>query len=462
MTTDANSPRQQPDHDEPAQLREPPAGVSRRAFCAGASGLVAASATALAGQDGAAANAAGKLAIDGGAKAVAATPSLPIRWGEPERDRLDAMLGQDTLFYWNGPQTNLLKERFRKVCPLEHVHTCSSGTAALHIAVAAAGIGLGDEVITAPITDIGTVIGVLYQQGVPVFADLKPHTYTLDVEDVARRITPRTKAIIAVHLCGNPCDLRALKALADQHDLVLIEDCAQAWGAQSEGAPIGTQGHIACFSLQNTKHVTCGDGGVVASSDPTFGPHLQKFGDKGYDRIKREGFAAFATNYRMSEPQAAVAAAQLERLEKIAARRAELGNLLTQRLAGIDGVTPHQVAPDDRCVYWFYMWRFNPAAFRCTRAEFVRALAAEGVLASAGYIRVPLYGEPVFQEHGFFAGRWPVREYGLTEMDYAKASCPEAEAILATGVRMTLHEAMTEEYIDGAAKAVKKVARHYT
>ena len=152
------------------------------------------------------------------------------------------MIGQDTLFYWKGPQTTLLIERFRKTCPLPHVMSCSSGTAALHIAVAAAGIGPGDEVITSPITDIGTVIGVLFQQAVPVFADLGRDTYNLDPEDVARRITPRTKAIIAVHLAGNPCDLDALKALADRHKLILIEDCAQAWGARSAASRSGPTG----------------------------------------------------------------------------------------------------------------------------------------------------------------------------------------------------------------------------
>src|SRR5256886_9433959 len=116
------------------------------------------------------------------------------------------MLGQDSLFYWKGQQTTLLLERFKKVCPVKHVRPCSSGRAALHIAVAAAGIGPGDEVITSPITDIGTVIGVIYQQGVPVFADLGPATYNLDPADVERRITSKTKAIIAVHLCGNPSE----------------------------------------------------------------------------------------------------------------------------------------------------------------------------------------------------------------------------------------------------------------
>ncbi|MFV2070092.1 MAG: DegT/DnrJ/EryC1/StrS family aminotransferase, partial [Pirellulales bacterium] len=402
-----------------------------------------------------------QLALHGGKKATEGAPALPIRWGQPERERLDAMLHQEALFYWKGPQTTLLKERFQEFCPVEHVHTCSSGTAAIHIAVAASGIGLGDEVITSPVTDIGTVIGVLYQQAVPVFADLGAGTYNLDVADVERRITPKTKAIIAVHLTGNPCDMKALKTVADRHNLILIEDCAQAWGARYRGEPVGTVGHFACFSLQNSKLITCGDGGVVGSNDPQFGPLLQKFGDKGYDRIKRGGFQAFATNYRMSEPQAAVAAAQLGRLERIAATRSRFGNLLTEKIAGVPGIAPHDVHPEDRAVYWFYMFRLKPDAFRCDRAEFVRALRAEGVASSAGYIGVPLYGEPVFQEHGFFAGRWPVREFGLTKMDYTKHRCPEAETILKTGVRIVIHQAMTEEYILGVATAVKKVARHY-
>ncbi len=434
--------------------------MSRRAFVAGASGVLLAG-TAVGADEKAASSGGPRLAIDGGEKAVKRAAGSGRRWGERERKQLEAMLNQDSLFYWQGPQTKLLTERFQEICPVKHVQTCSSGTAALHIAVAAAGIGLGDEVITSPVTDIGSVIGVLYQQAVPVFADLGEGTYTLDVKDVERRITPRTKAIIAVHLTGNPCDLDALKALADRHKLILIEDCAQAWGAKSRGRPIGTVGHFACFSLQNSKHITCGDGGVVGSNDERFGPLLQKFGDKGGDRRKWGGFDAFATNYRMSEPQAAVAAAQLTRLEAIAAQRARLGNLLTEKIADVPGLIPHQVHPQDRAVYWFYMFRMRPKAFRCSRSAFVRAAVAEGAPVSGGYIGVPLYGEPVFKKHGFFAGRWPVKEMGPTTMDFSKHQCPEAEAILKTGMRVPIDEHMTEAYILDVAAAIRKVARHY-
>lgn len=433
--------------------------VSRREFVAASSGLlIAGSAHGRQPQE----TDSSKLALHGGKKSVTSVPPRLKRWGDLERERLEAMLGQDSLFYWKGPQTTLFTDRFREFCPLKHVMTCSSGTAALHIAVAAAGIGPGDEVITSPVSDIGTVIGVLYQQAVPVFADLERNTYNLDPADVARKITPKTKAIIPVHLAGNPCDMDALRKLADQHSLVLIEDCAQAWGAKHRGQPIGTSGHIACFSLQNSKLITCGDGGVVAASDEHFGPRLQPFGDKGFDRLGKDGlFHVLAANYRMSEPQAAVAAAQLTRLEAIAATRSRLGNLLTEKIAGLPAIEPHQVRGDNRCVYWFYMLRVRPKTLRCDRAEFVKALAAEGVPASAGYIPVPLYGNPVFQQHAFFAGRWPLKDMNLTTMDYTKVHCPEAEAILQEGVRVTIHEAMSEGYLGEVAAAIGKVARHY-
>jgi dTDP-4-amino-4,6-dideoxygalactose transaminase len=436
--------------------------MSRREFLATSSAALVASAIAPANANSAQSVAgSSKIALLGGEKAVPQSPKLPLRWGEPERVRLNAMLDQDSLFYWKGPQTTLFIDRFKKICPAKFVMPCSSGTAALHIAVAAAGIGPGDEVITSPITDIGTVIGVIYQLGVPVFADLRPSTYNLDPADVEKRITSKTKAIIAVHLCGNPCDMHALKTLSEKHNLVLIEDAAQAWGSKFRGQPIGTIGHFACFSLQNSKQITCGDGGVVASNDERFGPLLQKFGDKGFDRLKGGLFESFATNYRISEPQAAVAAAQLDRLESIIRKRSQLGTLLTEKIAGLPGVLPHQVHPEDRCGYWFYFFRLQPGAFNCPRADFVKALAAEGVEASAGYIPVPLHRNPVFQKHAFFAGRWPVRELGLTTMNYTDHHTPEAEAILESGIRITIHEAMTDDYIKGVAEAIRKVARHY-
>jgi dTDP-4-amino-4,6-dideoxygalactose transaminase len=168
--------------------------VSRREFIASTSVLLAASQLGVAETTE---NEADKLALNGGKKAVSRPLPKPVRWGEPELQQLGAAVKQDSLYYWNNQQTKLLMERYRAIYGHKYVQPCSSGTASLHIAVAAAGIAPGDEVITSGITDIGTVIGALFQLAVPVFADLEPQTGCLDPADVERKITPKTKAIIA-------------------------------------------------------------------------------------------------------------------------------------------------------------------------------------------------------------------------------------------------------------------------
>jgi perosamine synthetase len=384
---------------------------------------------------------------------------LPVRWGDAELERLRPMVRQDSLFYWKGPQTAALVEGFRAQYPLAHCFPCSSGTASLHIAVAALRLKPGEEVIVPPITDMGSVIGILYQQGVPVFADLDPRTYTLDPADVGRRISGKTRAIMPVHLAGNPCDMAALGALAREKGLRVIEDCAQAWGALWQGRPVGTIGDLGCYSYNDFKHVSCGDGGMVGTNDPALGEGLSKWGDKFYDRVAgTRDPAELAPNYRMSEPQAAVAAAQMTKLPDIAARRNRAGTLLTSLLDGIPGLQPPLAAPGNRHTYWFYMFRLEAARLRCTREEFVAALTAEGVAAGAGYIPKPLYRYSLFNNHSFFGGAWPVRDFGLTAMDYRTVSCPAAEAILADCAVLRLNEAMSDDYIAKVGRAVRTVA----
>ena len=405
-----------------------------------------------------------QLAIHGGTPVITpeSTPKPDKRWGEAELESLRQALDQPSLFYWKNGATTRMLDKFRKTYPLDHAMPVSSGTASVHVALCAAGIAPGDEVITTSITDMGTVIGILYQQAVPVFADLGAHTYNLDPKDVEAKITPRTKAIIAVHLCGNPCDMDALRGIAASHKLVLIEDCAQAWGAASRGRAVGTMGDFGCYSLNDFKHIGCGDGGIVATNNASYGPLLQRFADKGYDRVTgSHASESLALCYRLSEPQSAVAAAQIDRLPDIAEKRNRLGNLLSELLQNMPGVTPHEVHPDDFCTYWFTMFRIDPEKFTCTRDEFAEALRAEGLAAGAGYIPMPVYQYKVFQDANFFAERWPLREFGLTDMDYTKVFCPESEAILKTAVRLEVKEWMTEDYMRLSAAAVHKVAGHF-
>jgi len=384
----------------------------------------------------------------------------PRRWGAEELSRLTEMVGQSSLFYWQGTQTAHLLAEFRRQYPLAYAFPCSSGSAALHIAAAALRLQPGEEVIVPAITDMGSVIGILYQQGVPVFADVDPRSFNLDPADVRRRITPRTRAIMAVHLAGNPCDMKALTAIAREHKLVVIEDCAQAWGARWQGEPVGLQGEVACYSFNDFKHISCGDGGMVATNAADLGTGLAKWGDKYYDRSTGgRDPGELAPNYRISEPQAAVAAAQLAKLGGIVAARERAGKFLTAKLADAPGLLLPQVRAGDTHSYWFYLLRLEPGRFRASRDEFAEALAAEGVACAAGYLSRPVYQYPVFQNHNFFAGYWPVRELGSTTMDYRQVSCPVAEDILKDCVKLTVNEAMTETYLAKVASAVRQVAQ---
>jgi perosamine synthetase len=404
------------------------------------------------------------LALHGGPKAVTAARRDCHRWGAEELARLTTMVEQPSLFYVNGPQCAAMLQEFRRTYPLQWAMPCSSGTAALHIAVAALQLPPGSEIITSPVTDMGSVIGILYQQCVPVFADIHPHTYNLDPVDVRRRMTPKTKALMIVHLAGNPSDLDALLAIAREHNLLVIEDCAQAWGARYRGKPVGLFGDIACYSFNEYKHVSCGDGGIVATNNQQFGPSLAKWGDKHYDRISNSrNPEALSPNYRMSEPQAAVAAAQLSKLDTIIASHIHLGSRLLNRLRerAISGIALPEIDSRDTHSFWFCLLRFDATHFRCSRDEFVAALVAEGAMALAGYIPKPVYRYPLFQNHNFFAGGWPLRDAGLTSMDYRNVHCPVAEAMLADGISLPISPSMTDDLVDQTATALAKVARHY-
>ncbi|MBA4137067.1 MAG: glutamine--scyllo-inositol aminotransferase [Opitutus sp.] len=404
------------------------------------------------------------LALHGGPRAVTAHAPTHHRWGAEERERLSAMVDQRSLFYWQGPQTAALLEEFRQLYALRWCMPCSSGTASLHIAVAALRLPPGSEVITSPVTDMGSVIGILYQQCVPVFADIDPGTYNLDPAAIRRAITPKTRAIMVVHLAGNPSDMEAIMAIAREHDLLVIEDCAQSWGAQFRGTPVGLFGHLACYSLNEFKHISCGDGGIVGTNDERFGPTLTKWGDKHYDRVSGgRNPETLSPNYRISEPQAAVAAAQMRKLPAIISTHIRLGRRLLDRIAtlGVSGLLPPTIDPRDTHSFWFCLFRLRQGALRCSRDEFVAALKAEGVACTAGYIPRPVYGYPLFQNHDFFAGHWPLREAGLTSMDYRTVRCPNAEAMLAEGISVAISPALTDEIIDQTADAFAKVARHF-
>ena len=315
-------------------------------------------------------------------------------------------------------------------------------------------ISPGDEVIVPPITDMGSIFPVLWQGAVPVFADLDPHTYNLSPASVEQCITNRTRALLAVHLAGNSCDMDSLKSLCDSRKIALIEDCAQAHGCTYREREIGTFGHIGCFSFNEFKHISCGDGGVCITSDDALARKLRLASDKSYDRSPTalDRSATFlAANYRMTELQGAVALAQLGKLKSIVHRRRLWCSRLHECLSDIRGLSRPQITRGCEHSWWFYMMRVVPEELGMSTDEFCNRLKAKGVPAAAHYIGKPIQDYPLFQNHSAFAHG----DHPFSRRDYSKELTPVARQILDTCVVIHINEAYNDRDLECAVDAVK-------
>jgi perosamine synthetase len=405
-----------------------------------------------------------QLAILGGSKIKTTPYGTGRRFGEEEVKELVEALEQNTLFYHSGRKVKQFLERFNALYGVTYSVATSSGTGALHVAIGSAGISVGDEVITSPITDAGSIIGILYQNAIPVFADLDPQTYNMTAETIRARITPRTKAIIVVHLAGNPADMDPIMELAREHGLIVIEDCAQSYLTYYKGRLVGTIGDYGCFSTNDYKHISTGDGGIVtvnSQSEEAF-QRTHAFADKNYGRfgnlVQRE-MRLLAPNYRMTELQGAVGIAQLSKLIWICDKRSQYGDRLTSGIKDIPGIMPHQVTTDGRCTYWFYMFTIEPTVLSCSRDEFAEALQAEGIDCSAGYIPQPVYMQPMFQKREAYTGsHFP---FNLSDIVYDEGLCPAAEHILKHAIRVPINEFFSDQDIEDMIAGIRKVAAHY-
>lgn len=399
-------------------------------------------------------------AIAGGEPAKRTPFGREKRYGEEELQQLREALEQGSLFYAHGNKVKTLEARFAQMNGVPYAIACSSGTAAIHAALIAVGISPGDEVITSPITDMGSVIPILYQGAVPVFADLHPHSYTLLPESVEARITPNTRAVLAVHLWGNACDLQALREICHKHNLWLIEDCAQAFGCRYRGEPIGTIGDIGCFSLNEFKHISCGDGGIVITRNEHLARRLRLAVDKCYNRepgVTQRNPTFLANNYRMTELQGAVAVAQLGKLESIVARRRRWCEALSERLHGLPGVTLPQPTPGCEPSWWFYMMRVVPDSLGADADTFAEALRAEGLPVSAHYIGQCVYQYPIFTDHSAFERG----THAYCARVYTKGLSPSAEMILDTCAVLAVNEAYTDTDLEETAHAIRRVAQWF-
>ena len=408
-----------------------------------------------------------KLAIHGGPKTKTTPFGRGRRFGEEEKREVLEVLDSDVLFYVFGSKVKAMEAKMREMYGLKYCSGCSSGTAAVHIALGALALSPGQEVITSAITDMGTLTGILYQLLVPRFADVDPQTYKMDPGSVEKLINRKTGAIVVVHHAGLPADIEAIQALARDRQIPVIEDCAQAHYTRWEGRLLGTFGELVAFSFNHFKHITTGSGGAVMTNRDDLEERIRLFVDKCYFRDGRKRNPYFlAPNYQMTELQGAVAVAQLGKVERIVGARRALGARLIAGLGKIPGIVPQKVPEGAEHSFFLFVVRVDPALIKASIPEFCRALEAEGIPCEPNKITggMPVYRYDVFQKRSAFpASQLPFvsRDLG-SDVSYPIGLCPVAEEAFEHTFNLNVSEFYSNQDIDEMVKGVAKVAEHYS
>lgn len=364
-----------------------------------------------------------------------------------------------------GTETSALEREFAEYVGAREAVASTSGTAALHLAVAAVNPEPGDEIVVPPITDYGTVAGVLAQCAVPVFADVDPVTGCMTPETFLAVVTPRTRAVIVVHLFGGPARIDEITALAHERGIVVIEDCAQAYLARpgEDGSPVGTHGDIGCFSLQQSKHISAGDGGLTVTSDPAHARRMRLFADKGWPRDTGERTHLFpGLNYRMTELQAAVTRAQLPKLAGVVGARRATAAAAIRALADLPGL--HLPRDPDRHSFWMLPLVLDRTRIRLDCHEFAAVLAEHGVPAAGGYLMTPLNQTPaVTRRRVFGTSAFPFTVADDRPERYTRGECPVADSLVADSlVVIAWNEHYRDEHVERVVRAVGDAHRRAT
>ena len=393
------------------------------------------------------------LAVDGG------TPvrdtGLPYGHQSIEEEDIEAVV-QVLRSDWitTGPKVAEFEEAVAAYVDARYAVSFSSGTAALHGAAFAAGLGPGDEAITTPLTFCATANCVLYMGATPVFADVCDDSLNLDPEQVARRITSRTKAVIPVDYAGHPADLDSFSELAQQNGLVIIEDAAHALGAEYKGQRVGSISHMTIFSFHPVKHITTGEGGMVTTDNPELASRLRMFRNHGIDPKARQqqGHAMgqwyyemteLGYNYRLSDIGCALGLSQLHRLTDNLKRRREIAGYYTEALAELPGIVTPIERPETKSAWHLYPVRIQLDRFGSGRKELFQALRAENIEVNVHYIPVHLH--PYYR-----------RRFGYQDGEY-----PMAEAAYESLISLPLFPGMLEQDAQDVIQAMRKVFGHY-
>lgn len=368
---------------------------------------------------------------------------------EDDRRAVDAVLRGDWLT--TGPSVARFEDVLCEVTGARHAVAMNTGTAALHAAVAAAGVGPGDEVIVPAISFVASANCVLYQGGTPVFADLSPDTLNIDPEDVARKITPKTKAIVAVDFAGHPCDHGALGQLAERHGLTVVEDAAHSLGAKFHDRKVGVLQRLTTFSFHPVKHITTGEGGAVLTDDDALANCLRSFRHHGIDfdlhaRGKTNSWVYDVTslgyNYRIPDINCALGISQMGKLEGWLTRRREIAAAYGKALEDIPMFEAPTQRPGCRSAWHLYVVRLNAETVTAGRETVFAALRAENIGANVHYIPIPRL--TYYVSLGYAPGQWPVAER-------------EYERILS----LPMFPGMTDADVGDVVEALHKLWNHY-
>ena len=402
--------------------------------------------------------------------ALARSGGTPVRskpftawpvFGAAEEQRLLQVLRSGKWGRLDGTEVAQFEARFAAMHGCRHAIAVVNGTVALRIALLAAGIQAGDEVIVPPYTFVATATAVLEANAVPVFADIDLQTFNLDPAAVDAAITSRTRAIVPVHFAGQPADMDAiagLAALTVDRGILVLEDAAHAHGASYKGRPAGSLGHIAAFSFQSSKNLTAGEGGIITTNDDKLADACRSIHNCGrmpggvwYEHHVVSG------NYRLGEFQGAVLNCQLDRLEEQTALRDRNGRRLAARLSAIPGLHPQRRSADcTRHSHHLFMLRIEPDAFGASRAAVLEALVAEGIPCSAGY-GYSLPDQPLFRNKAF----GPYVPDATARLDYRAARCPTSDLICRQALWLGQNLLLgPDEDIDDIARAFEKVYAH--
>jgi len=400
-----------------------------------------------------------RLAIDGGRRTLKGWFSNDSVLGASELAAVTQVIMSKKLGSTSGKVTRTLEKEFARLYGSPHAVASTSGTAAIHVALGTINPDPGDEVITTPMSDMGTVIPILLCNAVPVFADVDPVTGNLTAKTIAEKITPRTKAVIVVHLFGRPAEMDPIVQLCSQRGIRVIEDCAQAHFAEYAGKKVGSIGDFGCFSFQSSKQITCGDGGMTLVNAGEYADRASLYADKGFDRKRPSPTIAFlAPNYRMTELQAAVVRSQLKRLPALITARRDSADRLARLLSEVPQVSLPDTPPGTRPAWWRFTFRIDEESVGIDTLDFAAAIGAEGVKTSKEFPPRPLFDHDMLRDRLTYGSSG----YPISESSYAQPRLEDYPGFRKFATRVIpigWSSHVKPEHVKGIDAAIRKVVR---